>query len=190
MSQQLDPQTPTPVPTPQAPSAATTSTDTFLSRAKEGVAAILGLIIILCFVVMIWKAFGLMANAENQEKGFQQVKDLLLFINPLVGVVIGYYFTKVSTEARAESAEATAKVASTTAQQATEARLSAETKVGHAEADAEQVRAKLNEIIPAAEAVLTNAPVTSESAVGNGSAATLGAHLDLQRALERARSVV
>jgi len=46
---------------------------------------------------------------------YARVKDLLLFINPLLGVIIGYYFNKVSSDLRAETAEMAARTASVTA---------------------------------------------------------------------------
>lgn len=173
-----------PAPEPNAPSPL--SPDPLLSRAKEAVASLLALIIVLTLLVMLWKAFRVLST--DSDKAFQQVKDLLLFINPLVGVVIGYYFNKVSTEARAESAEATAQAATTTAQQAAEARQEAENRASEAESVSDSAREALDEIIPAAEAVLARQPATAALADGNGEAASVaGARLELQHALQRAR---
>lgn len=165
-------------------------TDALLTRAKEAVAAVIAIIVIICLIAMIWKAFGLM-NKDDSEVAFRQVKDLLLFINPLVGVVIGYYFNKVSTEARAESAEATAKAASTTAQQATEARQKAEGDAEKSQQEAETARETIRELIPAAEAVLAQPrPALSRTEGDEPAEAVVGPRLDLQRALRRARSIV
>jgi len=72
---------------------------------REWVAAILSIIVIL-------GAFSMIAAAFYQ---YARVKDLLLFINPLLGVIIGYYFNKVSSDLRAETAEMAARTASVTA---------------------------------------------------------------------------
>lgn len=68
----------------------------------------------------------------------------LLIVNPLLGVVIGYYFNKVSTEARAESTESTAQSATMSAQQATEARNAAEAEAQAARSEAEEALCRLS----------------------------------------------
>lgn len=81
---------------------------------KESVAALIAIVLVGCLVFMIRQAFQSLGSAQS-DPSFDRLKDLLLFINPLVGVVIGYYFNRVSTEARAENAERTAQGATATA---------------------------------------------------------------------------
>lgn len=98
-----------PVPAPPAPGG-----DPRLARLREYVAAGIA-------VIVVFGAGALIAVAVTQASStdsFTNTKDLLLFINPLLGYVIGYYFSRVSTEGRAENAES---VARSTAQAAGEA---------------------------------------------------------------------
>lgn len=81
---------------------------------KESVTALIAIVLVGCLVFMIRQAFQSLGSAQS-DTSFDRLKDLLLFINPLVGVVIGYYFNRVSTEARAENAERTAQGATATA---------------------------------------------------------------------------
>jgi hypothetical protein len=124
------------------------------------------------------------------------VKDLLLFINPLVGVVIGYYFNRVSTEARAEGAERTAQQATATAQQAQSARNEAEARAERNKGQVKETMAALQSIIPAAQRVLLHLPPmprpsASGGAVGQAAAADpmAEARIALEWSLDRARDV-
>ena len=107
-----------------------------LQRFREYVAALISLLIIGGALFMLAQAFRFVASDDGS---FERVKDLLLFINPLLGVVIGYYFNKVSTEARAESAESSALSATATAQDAMQQRQ-------EAVADAEQAKQAVGEM--------------------------------------------
>src|SRR5215210_3082378 len=109
-------------------------------RVKEIGAAIIAFVIIGCLVLLIWKSFQYIGGDERTSAAFQQVKDLLLFINALVGVVIGYYFTKISTEHRAESAEAMARDATATVRQAVAAR-------DEAEAETKKIKTALADLL-------------------------------------------
>lgn len=116
--------------------------DRWQARLREGIAAAIAGCIVLATVVLVGIA---VAQADSAET-FGRVKDLLLFVNPLVGYVIGYYFNKVSTEARAENAEAVARGSSQAAAGAIQARDQAEVKAEEATgslADLEQAAAKL-----------------------------------------------
>ena len=84
--------------------------DPWLRRFREYVTAALAGIVVLGTMVMVAFAFA----SVNVPDTFNRAKDLLLFLNPLVGLVIGYYFSKVSSEGRAESAEATCSTIGTT----------------------------------------------------------------------------
>ena len=110
------------------------ATDTWARRLREQMAAAIAGIIVLSFVVMTTLAFFYTTDPN----AFSRAKDLLLFINPVVGVVIGFYFNKASTEARAESAEKTARTANDTAQQAVQERAEAAAQATQATAQASQ----------------------------------------------------
>ena len=168
----------------EKPSEANTSD---LRHFREYVAAAIAMIVILGTVVMLIMALRYVNSSEQ----FARVKDLLLIINPLLGVVIGYYFNKVSTEARAESAEATAQSAALNAQQASEARNIAETEAQAAKSKAEEAVATLSAVSQAAEKVLTQVPVPAPGVLkaGDEGQPVEDARLELQVALARAKRI-
>src|SRR5262245_37539536 len=110
------------------------SVDASLRRFREYVAAGIALLVVLGTFGMLIAAFWYIDSNES----FARVKDLLLIVNPFLGVVIGYYFNKVSTEARAESAENTARTATASAQQAVTRAEVAENTAQTAQANAQQ----------------------------------------------------
>lgn len=159
-----------------------------LRRFREYVAAGIAIVIIVGTLVMMVMALRYVDSSDQ----FARAKDLLLIINPLLGVVIGYYFNKVSTEARAESAEATAQSAALNAQQATEARNAAEAKAQAARTEAEEAMSTLSAVSQAAEKVLSQAPATAPGVlrVGGEGEPVEDARLELQVALARAKRVI
>lgn len=128
--------------------------DLIVRRLREFVSAGIAGIIILGTILMMVLAFSHLSNAEE----FARVKDLLLFINPLLGVVIGYYFNKVTSEARAETAEKTAQTAMASAQQAGAERDKAESEAKAAKTEAKETKAALKEVGEAAEKVAAQVP--------------------------------
>ena len=157
-----------------APSSA--PVDTTLRRFREFVAAGIALLVVLGTFGMLIAAF---AYIENDE-AFARVKDLLLIVNPILGVVIGYYFNKTSTEARAESAESTARTATASAQQAVAARDTAEAK-------AQTAIATLSDLQEAAENVLTQ---SAPAVLGAEEQPNDVGRAELRAALERAKRVM
>jgi len=86
-----------------------------MRKFREIVTATIAFIVILVYPIgMAIVSVNFIDTPEEHDR----LKDLILFVNPLLGFVLGYYFNKTSTEARAENAESTAKAAVTTAQQA------------------------------------------------------------------------
>lgn len=160
--------------------------DSGLRHFREYVAAGIAIVIIVGTIVMMVLALGYVDSSDQ----FARAKDLLLIINPLLGVVIGYYFNKVSTEARAESAEATAQSAALSAQQATEARNAAEAKAQAAKTEAEEAMSTLSAVSQAAEKVLSQAPAPGVLRVGEEGEPVEDARLELQVALARAKRVI
>ncbi len=163
-------------------------TGSALRRFREYVTAFIAVIVILSTIVMMIVALGYVDSSDDQ---FSRVKDLLLLINPLLGVVIGYYFNKVSTEARAESAEATAQSASLGAQQATEARNVADAAAQAARAEAEEAVSTLSEVSRAAEQVLSQMPAPAPGILGvdESGIPVEDARLELLTALARAKRI-
>lgn len=74
---------------------------------KEIVTGIMGVAIITVTLVVALITIFSVSNAETHAAA----KDVLLFLNGLVGVVLGYYFGRVPGEVRAEKAESEAKEA-------------------------------------------------------------------------------
>jgi hypothetical protein len=150
--------------------------DRWQARLRETIAAAIAGCIVLGTLVLIGIAVAMASSAET----FGRVKDLLLFVNPLVGYVIGYYFNKVSTEARAENAEAVARDSSQAAVDAMQARGQAEVKAEEATgslADLEQAAAKL-------------VPQPRAGTLGDAGDGAQRADPELLAALSRARRVL
>jgi hypothetical protein len=119
--------------------------DPTIARAREYIAGGLALVIVVGAVAMMILAF-LYVDAPDNNLAFARVKDLLLFINPLLGVVLGYYFNKVSTEARAERAEQSATTAAGLASQAALARDRAQAAVQDAQTVVTEHKLVLSEV--------------------------------------------
>jgi hypothetical protein len=166
--------------------------DPAIRRLREYVAAAIALIVILGTIVMMIIALGYVNSPDvDPADKFARVKDLLLFVNPILGVVIGYYLNKTTSEARAETAETTATSAMASAQDAAQARNQAEAETKEAKSETKEAKAALKEIGEAAEKMIEQ---TSEPAVGllgdEGAAPVQGARLELQMALKRAKPLM
>ena len=179
-----------------APRRADTVPDPFISRFREWIAGILAGVIVLGTVVIMIVAL-LYLDAAETETTFNRMKDLLLFINPLLGVVIGYYFNKVSTEARAESAEqnlqaasVTAQAAVNTAQQATEAQKETQERIVKVQATATEQRAALANLSEHAERLLKEASEGRGTLGPEGNGELEALRRDLRVALNQAQRVL
>lgn len=71
---------------------------------KEIVTAVLAFLIIIFTLVIAWRSFNLIGNAAK----VAQAKDVLTVMLGVAGVVVGYYFGRVSGDARASQANASA----------------------------------------------------------------------------------
>jgi len=171
--------------------------DASLRRFREYVAASIALLVVLGTFGMLIAAFSYIEN----DQAFARVKDLLLIVNPILGVVIGYYFNKTSTEARAESAESTARTATASAQQAVTRAEVAENTAQAAQADAQQATTARDAAQAKAQtaiATLSDLQQAAERALVQSAPAVLGAEAqpsddgraELRAALERARRVI
>lgn len=163
-------------------------TDPALRRFREYVAAGIAITVIIGTFVLLILAFFQIGNDQN----FTRAKDLLLIANPMIGVVIGYYFNKASTEARAENAEATAQSASISAQQAAEARNQATAEASQVKAEYQQTMAVLSDLDQAAEKMLALTSGGAETGVlgASGDTSALSARMELEAAVARARRML
>jgi hypothetical protein len=151
--------------------------DPWAARFRERVAAGIAAAVIVTLLGLLIVA---VAQAGSDET-FQRLKDLLLFVNPLVGYVIGYYFHKVATEARAERAETVADSATRTAEEAVQSRDQATTR-------AEELRGSLDDLERAVDSTI--APAGAPGVLsGDGASTTADPATDprLLAALGRAR---
>jgi hypothetical protein len=104
--------------------------------------------------------------------------------------VLGYYFNKVSTEARAENAEATAQAAVANAQEAKVETEKLKANLDETQQEAQEVKAVLKDVSQAAEKVLapsSPAEASTLSPRGVADVTSNQAYYELQAALERAR---
>ena len=156
-----------------------------MGRFREQVAAWIALLVIVAALGMILWSFR---YVDDKEK-FGRAKDLLLIINPVLGLVIGYYFNKVSTEARAENAEKTARSATADARQASESRDKAQKVADAARAGAQEMGTHLEEVSAAAEKVLAQTPDRPPGvlAAGETRRAAGDPRWELETALARAK---
>lgn len=130
----------------------TISTDRKLSRIREYVAAALALIILATTGILILSSLKYIDNSES----FSRVNELLETLIPLLTFVLGYYFSKTSTEPRAEKAEETARAAAVDAVQAIEARARADSDAKMAKDETRDVKSTLAELGQTTEKYLSN----------------------------------
>lgn len=153
--------------------------DSRLKVLRESVAASIAFLIVASTSIMLYIVFTRYVASDDPgaDKHFERAKDLLLLLNPLLGVVIGYYFNKVSTETRAEKAEATVASATNSAE--------------HARYDAERAKSVLNDIVPAAQEVLSKTAGRSPGTLGIGESAPAMSEAEaaLRAAIQRAKQI-
>ena len=135
---------------------------------------------------MVWICAVAIQNLSSEES-FQRSKDLLLIIVPFVGVVIGYYFNKVTSDSRAAALQRAAEDASATAQQATLESERSQTLAQTAQSQATEYRDVLSDMVSSAAPVVA----TSEKAPGvlgvEEGAPMSDQQIDFRLAYERAR---
>jgi len=141
----------------------TPKADKELQRYREQVTARLAGSIVGLFAVSVVAAFIFV-----REPAFAQVKEIVSVLTPIVGVVLGFYFNKASTEKRAENAEQTAEAASKVAQQAVAERHEAQTEASVATESLDEVTTAAQELIAAGE--------TGQEAPGDAAADTRDPH--------------
>jgi hypothetical protein len=133
-----------------------------LRRFREYVAAFFAALFIIATLILIIIAF---INTED-EAIYSRMKDILLILLPYTGVVLGYYFSKVTIEARAEKAETAAQAALSTAQTATQERSEAVTRATESEKSAEEWKSSVAELYTLSNTMMHNLELTSFSPQG------------------------
>lgn len=119
---------------------------------REMSALLIACVILIGFIIMMRETYS---HVEDIDK-FNRTKDLLIIFNGLLGIVIGYYFNRVSTEVRAEKAESAAKTANETAQGAVEAHKTAVHETNAAKETTSIFKNELRNLSNVAKAVLAN----------------------------------
>jgi len=141
---------------------------------REFVAGVLALVVMSLFLGILWKAI-------DKESGVS-LKDVLAIVNPVVGLVIGFYFSRATSETRAEKAETAAASANEVANNSVQARATADQQTAKAKNQADVARGALQSLAAAVESDKTDIDRAS-----NVDAMRLA---NLQVALERARQVL
>lgn len=161
------------------------ATELTLERWRELFAGILAVLIVAGMVIVGAIAVIYLSNAD----AFQRAKDLLLIITPFVGVVLGYYFNKVTSDARAAALQRAADSSAAVAITATEASQRAEMQAQSAQTDASKARGTLAAVVEAADKVGTSRGGTP-GVLGADEAAITPAEIEFRLALERARQLL
>jgi hypothetical protein len=151
---------------------------TRLAMIREIFAGILAAVVMGLFLLLILRALDRAAGTE-----FTSIKELLAVVNPTVGLVIGYYFSRVTSEARAERAEASAVAAGRSALESAQARAHAEASLDGTRHKAEEARSALADLVGAVAA--RNAPSALEARDRAGDDS-----VSLEIALHRAQQVL
>jgi hypothetical protein len=136
------------------------TSEVLIRRLREVVAAALAVVVTLFTLSMTWRTFGLIADGDS----FLRSKDLLLVLTPFFGVVLGYYFNKVSTEGRAERAEQNAQAATAEALDARTKRAQAEVQTAGLREKTHGFRSGLDQLVQLGEALMSSAaPAVADS---------------------------
>jgi hypothetical protein len=123
---------------------------------REYFSSILALLVVGAFLAMV--GFTLPVAFNGTDEALTRAKDLLTLVSPFTGMVIGYYFNKATSDARAEHAEQNAQVATQTAQKAVVDREKAMEIAQVSEAQAEAIRTDLLEMWTAANEMVHEIP--------------------------------
>ena len=153
--------------------------DQHSGRIRERVAAGLALLIIGGTAGVVIASFWYLGNKD----AFDRLKDLLSFVNPLAGVVLGYYFTKTSIESRAESAERSAESSAVNAEQANK-------RLDEVNKDFVQTREAMTDLVQ--KAPRPTPPTQDSGVMGGGTEDSKAerASIEYEIALQRAKNVL
>jgi hypothetical protein len=161
--------------------------DSRLPFVREVTAGLLALTVMLMFFYLMNRALGTLPSGAKAAD-FVPIKELLAIVNPVVGLIIGYYFSRATTEARAEKAEEAAKTANDTANKAQQTATVAEQGKTEAQAQAQNVKGALQSLVGAVEGSRIHSD--GERASSTDEVRARAAQLQLLLAIERARGVL
>lgn len=156
-------------------------------RSRERIAAALAGVIVLIAVIVLLVSVFVAVRAEESGQAFTNLKDILGFLNPLLGVILGYYFNKVSSENRAETAEKNARVAAADAQEAEAARLQMWQENQQTRQQSKQMWDHMTQLMQAADAMLQQPSPDAVSFSPDASPDQETITKELWRAVENAR---
>lgn len=162
-----------------------TSRLAFVRELFAGALAVLFIGLFLLLVIKIVEEID-----TNNASQFTQFKEVLGIVNATVGLIVGYYFSRVTSEARAEQAEASAGTAIQTASDAQQAESKARTELQEIRQQLGVVRATMSDLVHAAAPFVDRNADTggAASATVHNADATTQAHFDL--AVGRARALL
>ena len=162
--------------------------DIRLPLVREVIAGLLGLTVMAMFFFLLAQALQSVPSSGAQAADFAPVKELLGVVNPIVGLIIGYYFSRATGEARAEKAEAAAATANDTANKAQQTATAAEQEKTRTQAEAEQSKGALQSLVKAVEG--SRIQSDGEHASTEAARAARDAETRLGVAVERAKEVL
>ena len=123
---------------------------------REYFSSLLAFVIVGAFLIMVGVTLPIAFNGSDE--ALTRAKDLLTLVSPFAGMVIGYYFNKATSDARAESAEQNAKEATQSAQKAVVEREKAVEIAQISAAQKEAIRTDLLEMWTAANDMVQEMP--------------------------------
>ena len=123
---------------------------------REYFSSILALLVVGVFLAMV--GFTLPVAFNGTDEALTRAKDLLTLVSPFAGMVIGYYFNKATSDARAENLERTTKEANQTAQKAVVDREKTAELARKSEEDIKAMRTDLLEMWGAANDMVNELP--------------------------------
>lgn len=140
--------------------------ETGLRYLREIAALLIAAVILGGFLLMMYDIYSHVGDEHHHER-----KDLLQIFTGFLGIVIGYYFNRVSTEARAEKAESAARRANETTQGVIIEHKNSLRESDIAKETAVSAKSELQNLLYAAKNLLASSDngQTRSAAVGNGS---------------------
>ena len=153
---------------------------------REGLARKITFGVLGGFGLMMIVTYALLVSASDPI--YSRAKDLLLFINPLIGIVIGYYFSK----GRAEKAEASAQTAEGEKRVAEEQAKQSDAQASEAAGALKDLSAATKDAWGEPELELRSKSLDPNAGIERGESpvATAPSSMALQRALSQAEQVL
>lgn len=113
---------------------------------RELTTTALAAIVMVGFVTLIVMA---VRGVDDADPAFERFKELIAIANGIVGVIIGYYFTRTTTESVVEKAEETARNASDAATAAKHGHIRMERQIDEAEQAGQELAAAAKDFLDA-----------------------------------------